>query len=73
MSPVFTSISKENYHPKKFIWTDELITKHSSLLLEFQQITFGRHWSVVTMSHFIIWKSNNPIENFKSCLQIALS
>jgi thiamine-phosphate pyrophosphorylase len=35
LSPVFTSISKENYHPKTDLFEQikkELITKHSSLL-----------------------------------------
>jgi thiamine-phosphate pyrophosphorylase len=80
ISPVFTSISKENYHPKTDLFEQiKKRTNHKTQLIALSGISADNIRQTL-ISGFddvallgIIWKSSNPIENFKSCLQIALS
>jgi thiamine-phosphate pyrophosphorylase len=80
LSPVFTSISKENYHPKTDLFDQiKKRTNYKTKLIALSGI------SVDNIQHTLksgfdniallgtIWTSNSPIENFKSCQQIALS
>jgi thiamine-phosphate pyrophosphorylase len=80
LSPVFKSISKENYEPN-VNWSTE-IKKRNNFKTKLiglggidaeninQALQFGFD-DVALLG--TIWKSNNPIENFKSCQQIVLS
>ncbi|MEL1239599.1 thiamine phosphate synthase [Flavobacterium flavipallidum] len=80
LSPVFKSISKENYKPN-VNWSTEIKkrTHFKTKLIGLggiqaenihQAFQFG--FDDVTLLG-TIWNSNNPIENFKSCQQIVLS
>lgn len=80
LSPVFKSISKENYEPKTN-WATEIKKRinfqtkliglggiqdtnlHQALQLGFDEVALLGS----------IWKSENPIQNFKLCQQIVLS
>lgn len=80
LSPVFKSISKENYEPN-VNWSTE-IKKRAHFKTKLiglggidaeninQALQFGFD-DVALLG--TIWNSNNPIENFKSCQQIVLS
>jgi thiamine-phosphate pyrophosphorylase len=80
ISPVFTSISKEHYHPKTNLFEQiKKRTNHKTQLIALSGIS-ADNMQQTLISGFddvallgIIWKSSNPIENFKSCQQIALS
>lgn len=80
LSPVFKSISKENYEPN-VNWSTEIKkrTNFKTKLIGLggiepdnisQSLQFGFD-DVALLG--TIWNSNNPIENFKSCQQIVLS
>lgn len=80
LSPVFKSISKENYEPN-VNWSTEMKKRNNfkTKLIGLggidaeninQALQFGFD-DVALLG--TIWKSNNPIENFKSCQQIVLS
>lgn len=80
LSPVFTSLSKENYHPKTDLFEQiKRRTNHKTRPIalsgisvdNIRQTLFSGFDDVALLG--TIWKSNNPIENFKSCQQIALS
>ncbi|MGO4772081.1 thiamine phosphate synthase [Flavobacterium sp. W22_SRS_FK3] len=80
LSPVFTSISKENYSPKTNLFEDlmqriNFNTKvvalggiHSANIEKSLQNGFNDVALLGT-----IWNSPNPIKNFKLCQKIALS
>ncbi|GGA79149.1 thiamine phosphate synthase [Flavobacterium palustre] len=80
LSPVFKSISKENYEPN-VNWSTEIEKRihfktkliglggiQSENIHQAMEIGFN---NVALLGS--IWNSNNPIENFKSCQQIVLS
>lgn len=79
-SPVFKSISKENYE-RNVNWSTEVKkrTHFKTKLIGLggidaeninQVLQFGFDDAALLGT---IWSSNNPIENFKSCQQIVLS
>ncbi|MBF4506830.1 thiamine phosphate synthase [Flavobacterium sp. JLP] len=80
LSPVFKSISKENYHPK----TDLLEETKSRTNYKTKVIALGgidsQNIQKVLQNGFddaallgSIWKNENPVKQFKLCQQIALS
>jgi thiamine-phosphate pyrophosphorylase len=80
LSPVFKSISKEDYEPN-VNWSTEIVkrTHFKTKLIGLggidaenihQALQFGFD-DVALLG--TIWNSANPIENFKSCQQIVLS
>lgn len=80
LSPVFTSISKENYRPKKNLF--EQIKKRTNYKTQLvalggisaknMEFTLTRGFDEVALLG-TIWNQRNPIENFKLCQKIALS
>jgi len=80
LSPVFPSISKENYAPKTDLF--EEIKKRTNFETELVALggieaknikeTIASGFDQVALLG-TIWNSNNPIENFKLCQQIVLS
>ncbi|MES2241223.1 MAG: thiamine phosphate synthase [Bacteroidota bacterium] len=80
LSPVYPSISKENYHPKVDLFSEiKKRTNFNTQLVALGGIEFGNIKKIVESGFDqvallgTIWNSNNPIENFKSCQQIVLS
>ncbi|HEU0125229.1 thiamine phosphate synthase [Flavobacterium sp.] len=80
LSPVFKSISKENYHPKIDLF--EVIksrTNHKTKIVALGGID-SKNIPEVLEKGFddvallgSIWKNENPLKQFKLCQQIALS
>lgn len=80
LSPIYPSISKENYFPKTNMF--EVIKERNNYTV--QLIALGgiesKNIEYTLKNGFdntallgTIWNSNNPIENFKLCQKIALS
>ncbi|HSD06264.1 thiamine phosphate synthase [Flavobacterium sp.] len=80
LSPVFSSISKENYHPQ----TDLLEAAKSRTNFKTKLIALGgiesKNINQILQAGFddvallgTIWNSNNALENFKLCQQIVHS
>ncbi len=80
LSPVYSSISKENYHPKTNLLEDiKKRTNFNTKLIALGGIdskniseTLDYGFDDVALLGSI-WNSNNALENFKLCQQIALS
>jgi thiamine-phosphate pyrophosphorylase len=80
LSPVFKSISKENYHSKTNLLEDiKKRTNFKTKLIALGGIS-SVNIKIILEKGFddiallgTIWNSNNPIENFKLCQQIVLS
>lgn len=80
LSPVFPSISKENYYSKVDLFSEiRKRTNFNIQLVALGGIEFGNIKKTIELGFDqvallgTIWNSNNPIENFKSCQQIVLS
>lgn len=80
LSPVFTSISKENYHPKTNLFEAlQSRTNHNTKVIalggidskNIQKALENGFDDVALLGS--IWNSENPIKQFKLCQQIALS
>jgi len=80
LSPVFKSISKENYHPKKNLFNEiKFRTNYTTKLIalgginsENIQKTLENGFDKAALLGSI-WNSENPLKQFKLCQQIALS
>ena len=80
LSPVFTSISKENYHPKTNLFKAlQSRTNHNTKVIALGGIdsknikeTLENGFDDVALLGSI-WNNENPIKQFKLCQQIALS
>jgi thiamine-phosphate pyrophosphorylase len=80
LSPVFKSISKENYHPKTDLFEVlKLRTNHKTKVVALGGInsqniqkTLKNGFDDVALLGSI-WKNENPLKEFKLCQQIALS
>lgn len=80
LSPVFTSISKENYHPKTNLFEAlQSRTNHNTKVIALGGIdsknikkAFENGFDDVALLGSI-WNNENPIKQFKLCQQIALS
>ncbi|UTN05908.1 thiamine phosphate synthase [Flavobacterium bizetiae] len=80
LSPVFTSISKENYHPKTNLFEAlQSRTNHNTKVIalggidskNIQKALENGFDDVALLGS--IWNNENPIKQFKLCQQIALS
>lgn len=80
LSPVFTSISKENYHPKTNLFEAlQSRTNHNTKVIalggidskNIQKVLENGFDDVALLGS--IWNNENPIKQFKLCQQIALS
>ncbi|WP_035645358.1 thiamine phosphate synthase [Flavobacterium sp. ASV13] len=80
LSPVFKSISKENYHPKKDLFEEiKSRTNHKTKVValggitsENIQETLEKGFDDVALLGSI-WNNKNPLNQFKLCQQIAQS
>lgn len=80
LSPVFTSISKEDYHPKTNLFEAlQSRTNHNTKVIALGGIdsknikeTLENGFDDVALLGSI-WNNENPIKQFKLCQQIALS
>lgn len=80
LSPVFTSISKEDYHPKTNLFEAlQSRTNHNTKIIALGGIdskniqkTLENGFDDVALLGSI-WNNENPIKQFKLCQQIALS
>jgi len=80
LSPVFKSISKENYHPKKDLFEElKARTNYKTKVIALGgmtsqniQKTLQNGFDYVALLGSI-WKNENPLKEFKLCQQIALS
>lgn len=80
LSPVFTSISKENYHPKTNLFEAlQSRTNHNTKVIALGGIDSKNIQKALENSFDdvallgSIWNNENPIKQFKLCQQIALS
>lgn len=80
LSPVFPSISKENYYSKVNLFSEvKKRANFNTQLIALGGIEFGNIKETIESGFDqvallgTIWNSKNPIENFKSCQQIVLS
>jgi thiamine-phosphate pyrophosphorylase len=80
LSPVFPSISKENYYSKIDLFeTIKNRTNHNTQLVALGGIEFGNSKKTIELGFDkfallgTIWNSEDPIKNFKSCQKIVLS
>ncbi|MFC0779761.1 thiamine phosphate synthase [Flavobacterium sp. HJSW_4] len=80
LSPVFTSISKENYHPKIDLFSAiKSRTNHKAKMVALGGIDSENIQKVLEngFDDFAllgnIWKNENPLKQFKLCQQIVLS
>jgi thiamine-phosphate pyrophosphorylase len=80
LSPIFSSISKMNYHPKIDLFESiKTRTNYSTQLVALGGILPANINKTIEVGFDdvallgSIWNSNNPIENFKLCQQIAHS
>lgn len=80
LSPIYPSISKENYVPtenafeeikKRTIWHIKLIAL-GGISVDNIEKTINNGFDDIALLG-TIWNSKNPIENFKKCQQIVLS
>nr|WP_294781214.1 thiamine phosphate synthase [uncultured Flavobacterium sp.] len=80
LSPVFKSISKENYFPEKDLFEEiKSRTNHSTKVIALGGIdskniqkTLENGFDDIALLGSI-WKNENPLKEFKLCQQIALS
>lgn len=80
LSPVFTSISKENYHPKANLFEAlKSRTNFNTKVIALGGIdsenikkTLENGFDDIALLG-TIWNTHNPIKNFKLCQKIALS
>jgi len=80
LSPVYESISKQNYKPKTDLFEQiNKRTNHTTKLIALGGISDENiKFTLTNGFHDVallgtIWNQNNPIENFKICQKIALS
>ncbi|WP_433835155.1 thiamine phosphate synthase [Flavobacterium anhuiense] len=80
LSPVFKSISKENYHPEKDLFKEIKSRKnHQTKMVALGGIDSENIQKVLEKGFDdvallgSIWKNENPLKQFKLCQQIALS
>jgi thiamine-phosphate pyrophosphorylase len=80
LSPVFPSISKENYYSKIDLFeTLKNRTNYNTQLVALGGIEFGNSKKTIELGFDqvallgTIWNSNNPIKNFELCQKIVLS
>ncbi|MBE8725475.1 thiamine phosphate synthase [Flavobacterium hungaricum] len=80
LSPVFKSISKENYHPKKDLFEEiKSRTNYNTKMIALGGIRSENIYNTLKngFDDFAllgsIWNSENPIKQFKLCQKIALS
>ncbi len=80
LSPVFKSISKENYHPEKNLFEEIKSRKNQKTKMvalggidsqNIQKILENGFDDIALLGS--IWKNENPLKQFKLCQQIALS
>ncbi|MBO9583552.1 MAG: thiamine phosphate synthase [Flavobacterium sp.] len=80
LSPVFTSISKENYHPDKNLFEElKSRTNQQTKMIALGGIDSQNIQKVLEKGFNdvallgSIWKNENPLKQFKLCQQIVLS
>ncbi|GAA3765116.1 thiamine phosphate synthase [Flavobacterium ginsengiterrae] len=80
LSPIFKSISKENYYPEKDLFGEIKLRKNRKTKMialggidseNIQQVLENGFDDVALLGS--IWKNENPLKQFKLCQKIALS